>query len=110
MLRTFLEYFPAQDLANKLIDLYFRHSNLIFPLLHLPTFIRQWKDQLHHRNIWFTGVCLLVFAIGSRWCNDERTLPQPSPGEGSKLDWRRAGYRYYEIVVGKLNIISVLHA
>lgn len=102
-LRSFLEYFPSPDLAQTLINLYFQNSNLVFPLLHRPTFIRQWKEQLHHRNIWFAGVCLLVFAIGSRWCNDERVLPElTSEGDSKQIKWGRAGRQYFDIAVGKL--------
>ncbi|KDR75839.1 hypothetical protein GALMADRAFT_68653, partial [Galerina marginata CBS 339.88] len=70
--------FPPPDLADNLVELYFRHSNSIFPLLHRPTFNRQWQERLHHRNIWFTCVCLSIFAIASRWCHDQRVLPEKS--------------------------------
>ncbi|KAF8161144.1 fungal-specific transcription factor domain-containing protein [Crassisporium funariophilum] len=98
-LPTFLRYFPPPDLAGTLIDLYFRHSNLLFPLLHRPTFEKQWRERLQRRNIWFACVCILVFAVASRWCDDERVLPEDARLENGELDWRRAGRHYFALGV-----------
>ncbi|KIM40075.1 hypothetical protein M413DRAFT_73918 [Hebeloma cylindrosporum] len=96
VLEGFLQYFPPPNVAETLIDLYFLHSNIIFPLLHRPTFTRQWKQGLHRRNIWFACVCALIFAVASRWCEDERVLPT---GDTKEVDWKLAGGRYFEIGV-----------
>ncbi|KAF8973212.1 fungal-specific transcription factor domain-containing protein [Flammula alnicola] len=98
-LQTFVEYFPPPDLADTLIGLYFGNSNLTFPLLHRPTFDRQWQQGLHHRNVWFAGVCMSMFAIASRWCDDERVLPEAPTAESPQGDWRRAGRHYFDIAV-----------
>ncbi|CAA7261636.1 unnamed protein product [Cyclocybe aegerita] len=79
-LQIFLEYLPPSDLADTLIDLYFKHTNLLFPLLHRPTFDRQW--------------------LGSRWSNDERVLIYvASRGDRGELDWRKAGRFYFDIAI-----------
>ncbi|OCH92284.1 hypothetical protein OBBRIDRAFT_791396 [Obba rivulosa] len=67
--------FPPLDLAEILIDVYFKHSNNIFPLLHRPTFERHWREGLHTRDSWFASVCMSIFGIASRWCDDPRVLP-----------------------------------
>lgn len=93
-------------MADDLIDLYFRRSNLVLPLLHRPTFNRQWNQQLYRRNIWFAGVCLSIFAIASRWSDDERVLPELIPQEGTEIDWRYAGRQYFDMVSGKTAPLS----
>ncbi|KDQ57491.1 hypothetical protein JAAARDRAFT_58100 [Jaapia argillacea MUCL 33604] len=97
--------FPPPDLAQSLIDLYFHHSNTQFPLLHRPTFERQWASGLHTRDVWFACLSMSLFAVGSRWSDDERVLSdglsvgpsgsegQPPPDESRK--WHRAGWKYF---------------
>jgi len=46
--------------------------NLIFPLLHRPTFEQSLADNLHLREQRFGGVVLLVAAVGARFSNDPR--------------------------------------
>ncbi|KAJ2931483.1 hypothetical protein H1R20_g5624, partial [Candolleomyces eurysporus] len=75
--------FPPEDLCNLLIDLYFTHSNTYFPLLHRPTFQKHWEDKLHETNFWFAASCLMLFAVGSRWCTDERVLGDPKNRDGA---------------------------
>ncbi|EAU91787.2 hypothetical protein CC1G_04555 [Coprinopsis cinerea okayama7 len=100
--------FPPPDLCLTLIKLYFFHSNNHYPLLHRPTFDRQWEEKLYERNVWFASVCLFIFAVASRWCEDERVLEESlSEREARELgkgeapdpnckDWTRAGWKYFE--------------
>lgn len=46
--------------------------NLIFPLLHRPTFEQSLADNLHLRDARFGGVVLLVAAVGARFSSDPR--------------------------------------
>ena len=78
-----MKRFPPEDLCNILIDLYFTYSNTYFPLLHRPTFQKQWEDKLHETNFWFAASCLMLFAVGSRWCTDERVLGDPEDRDGA---------------------------
>lgn len=92
---------PPTNLALKLIDLFFTNVNIHFPLLHKPTFERQWREGLQFRDPWFSCLCLTVFAVSSRWCNDVGVLPDEdlttTAGQSSeKIEWRRAGYKYFE--------------
>ncbi|KAG1759731.1 fungal-specific transcription factor domain-containing protein [Suillus occidentalis] len=64
--------FPQEDLAASLVDLYFKHYNVLTPLLHRPTFERKVAQGLHRRNATFGAVYLLVLAVGSRFSDDRR--------------------------------------
>lgn len=83
---------PPPDLLESLIDLYFEHSNLIYPLLHRPTFDRLRAEGLQFSDDSFSSVLLLVCAIGSRWSTDTRV----------RLDdttmWSSAGWKYFQQV------------
>ncbi|KAI0316023.1 fungal-specific transcription factor domain-containing protein [Amylostereum chailletii] len=92
---------PEPDLAPALIDIYFRHFNSMFPLLHRPTFDRQYADQLYKRDIWYACVCMGVFAIASRHINDPRVLFNHSkynPGK-DESKWHSAGIKYYYVIM-----------
>ncbi|KAJ7212816.1 fungal-specific transcription factor domain-containing protein [Mycena haematopus] len=67
--------FPDPDLLSALVNLYFVHQNLYFPLLHRPTFERSITGGLHTRDTTFGAVVLLVCAIGSRFSDDVRVGP-----------------------------------
>ncbi|KAJ7225062.1 fungal-specific transcription factor domain-containing protein [Mycena haematopus] len=67
--------FPDPDFLSALVNLYFAHKNLYFPVLHRPTFERSLADGLHTRNSTFGAIVLLVCAIGSRFSDDARLSP-----------------------------------
>ncbi|KAJ6499960.1 fungal-specific transcription factor domain-containing protein [Mycena vitilis] len=101
LLLSALEEYPPPSLAAKLIDLWFIHVNSQLPLLHRPTFERQFRDKLYHRNIWFSCVCLGIFAVASRWCDDPLVLPRNcSRTSSGGLDWTCAGRHYYNMAMG----------
>ncbi|KAF8210345.1 fungal-specific transcription factor domain-containing protein [Mycena galopus ATCC 62051] len=96
-----LDAFPPPPLAAQLIDLYFIHCNSQLPLLHRPTFEQQFRDKLHHRSIWFSCVCLGIFAVASRWSDDPLVLPRKCKRTSSGgLDWTCAGLHYHEMAMG----------
>ncbi|PPQ63989.1 hypothetical protein CVT24_009418 [Panaeolus cyanescens] len=95
-LPSFLAHFPPIELCRQLVELYFRHSNTLYPLLHRPTFDRQWSNGLYRRNIWFAAVCMLVFAIGSSWSNDERVLPENLRSDNGTPEWTHAGRHFFQ--------------
>ncbi|KAF8989558.1 fungal-specific transcription factor domain-containing protein [Cyathus striatus] len=73
---------------------YFEHVNLLYPLLHRPTFDRAVANSLHLHDEGFGSVLLLVCAVGSRYtdCIDKRTL---FDGENSPYS---AGWKWYNQV------------
>ena len=95
-----LSNFPPDDLASSLIELFFVHTNTQFPLLHRPTFQRQWNQKLHHRDIWFACLCLSLFCVASRWSDDTRVLMRTVKSESEDIDWSSAGWKYFTAGVG----------
>lgn len=104
-----LAEFPSPDLALELIDLYFVHANTLFPLLHRPTFDRQWREDLHHTNIWFAGLCTSLFAVASRWSNDPRVIKGNANLESDEPDWGLAGWSYLEAGISQCPSVSFYH-
>ena len=84
--------YPPSDLMESLIDLYFEHSNLVFPLLHRPTFDKARSDGLQFSDDSFSSVLLLVCAVGSRWSTDSRVKLDETPM------WSSAGWKYFRQV------------
>lgn len=101
IMRSALATFPPPDVVADLLHLYFLHVNTQFPLLHRPTFDRQWKAKLFERDIWFTAVCLSIFAVAGRWSQDPRILPAVALTETGDLDWTRVGWNYFDMVIGQ---------
>ncbi|KAF8070504.1 fungal-specific transcription factor domain-containing protein [Lyophyllum atratum] len=97
LVSSVLAQFPPEDLALELINLYFLHAHCRFPLLHRPTFERHWKENLHHKNTWFTALCLGLFAVASRWSNDVRVVPEGKTTDSGEPDWGLAGPKYFEL-------------
>jgi hypothetical protein len=93
--------FPPLDLAQNLINLYFLHVNIHVPLLHRPTFDRQWRENLHHKNIWFAGVCVTLFAVASRFTDDPRVIKDGGKTASGTPDWGLAGWSYFEVGIGQ---------
>lgn len=84
--------FPALDLLSDLVALYFKHTNLLAPLFHRPTFDRSVADGLHHQNDGFARVLLLVCAVGAKFSDDPRVLLE------GMSDWHSAGHKWYSQV------------
>ncbi|KAK1218475.1 hypothetical protein PQX77_018801 [Marasmius sp. AFHP31] len=98
VLSDVLAKFPPPELASSLFELYFHHVNVLFPLLHRPTFERQWKERLHERNIWFACLSMSILALASRWSQDVRVLPDNEQNKPvGTIDWTLAGWRYFSV-------------
>ncbi|KAG6845927.1 hypothetical protein H0H87_000733 [Tephrocybe sp. NHM501043] len=100
LIAQLLSAFPPSDLVPELIRVYFVHYNSPLPLLHRPTFERQWKENLHHTNVWFTAVCLGIFSIASRWSSDPRVIPEGATTPSGAPDWSLAGWQYCKMGFG----------
>ncbi|KAI0766902.1 fungal-specific transcription factor domain-containing protein [Trametes elegans] len=74
-----LSVFPPDDLAEELIRLYFLHEHTTYPVLHRPTFEREWREQLHKRSVWYACLCMAMFGLASRFASDPRVLPDTAP-------------------------------
>jgi hypothetical protein len=68
---------PEPDLAEALIDAYFSSVNIVLPILHKPTFMREWKDPRFRRDRGWTGLAFSIFAVASKFIDDPRVLEAP---------------------------------
>ena len=59
--------FPPPDVTASLVDSYFTHSNIYYPVLHRPTFQRFLDQELHQHDREFGCLLLVVCAIGTRF-------------------------------------------
>uniref|UniRef100_A0A0W0EWG7 Xylanolytic transcriptional activator regulatory domain-containing protein n=1 Tax=Moniliophthora roreri TaxID=221103 RepID=A0A0W0EWG7_MONRR len=84
--------FPADDLMNNLVDLYFKNVNIFMPLLHRPTFERDITMKLHLKNDMFGAILLLVCANGSRYSDDPRVLLDET------TSWSSCGWKWFDQV------------
>jgi hypothetical protein len=90
--------FPPPDLADGLLKIFFTCVHPLFPILHRPTFYRQWREHLHHESLRFACVCFSMFAIASRWCDDPRVVAADMKEDGSP-NWHRAGWTYFDAAI-----------
>ncbi|KAM5544146.1 hypothetical protein V8D89_002195 [Ganoderma adspersum] len=81
-----IDAFPPPDLLDSLVDLYFCHMNIHFPLLHEPTFKAAVKAGQHLRDGGFGATVLLACAIGARSTHDPRVL-LPGSGHPHTAGW-----------------------
>ncbi|KAJ7644795.1 fungal-specific transcription factor domain-containing protein [Roridomyces roridus] len=82
--------FPDPDLLQTLITLFFDKFNIVFCLLHRPTFERSVAAGLHLSNYHFACTVLAVCAVAARYSDDPRVI---FPGTGNtKLS---SGWSYY---------------
>ncbi|KZV67453.1 hypothetical protein PENSPDRAFT_654016 [Peniophora sp. CONT] len=91
--------FPAPDLLQDLIALYFERQNALLPVIHRPTFMRLLSKGLQDVDFPFACVVLLVCANGARYSNDPRVF---LPGAGSQS----AGWPWFNQVRGHSAIHS----
>ncbi|KAI0309699.1 fungal-specific transcription factor domain-containing protein [Amylostereum chailletii] len=84
--------FPEPDLLRDLVELYFDHINVVFPLLHRPTLEAGVASGLHLKDEAFGAVVLILCACASRFSNDPRVI---LPGTDA---WNSSGWRWFEQV------------
>ncbi|KAJ6507176.1 fungal-specific transcription factor domain-containing protein [Mycena vitilis] len=66
--------FPAEDLLDDLVSLYFSRVNIVLSMLHRPTFERSVASGLHLIDYAFGGLLLAVCALASRYSDDPRVV------------------------------------
>jgi len=80
--------------------------NLIFPLLHRPTFEQSLADNLHLRDARFGAVVLLVAAVGARFSSDPRVYV---PGTNELHSVGYVWFRQVQIELRSLYTLPNLH-
>jgi hypothetical protein len=92
------DQFPPLELANELINIYFTCIHPLFPIMHRPTFLRDWANHTHTKCAWFAAVSLAIFAVASRWSNDPSVIhPDERTKDDGSLNWHRAGWGFFDI-------------
>ncbi|KAL1746097.1 fungal-specific transcription factor domain-containing protein [Schizophyllum fasciatum] len=81
-------FFPDADLMPALIDLYFDHVQLYFPLLHRPTLAQGIRDLQHETDSDFGIVLLLVCALGAQHSDDPRVLCEEYGKDPLSRGWK----------------------
>ncbi|KAG9013076.1 hypothetical protein FRB94_003909 [Tulasnella sp. JGI-2019a] len=84
--------FPPPDLIRVLIDHCFSEIMPLMPLIHRPSFERQYAEGYASHDIDFARLLLLVCALGSWHCDDPRLCLTSSTGE---VEWGSAGWMYF---------------
>ncbi|KZP00008.1 hypothetical protein CALVIDRAFT_533674 [Calocera viscosa TUFC12733] len=69
---------PEPALADQLIDGFFTYLNPGFPILHKPTFMRQWADPANRTKREWAALAFAVFANGAKTLDDPRTKLWPN--------------------------------
>ncbi|KZT56791.1 hypothetical protein CALCODRAFT_517897 [Calocera cornea HHB12733] len=82
---------PEPDLAWMLVDAFFERWNTAVPLLHKPTFVRQYSDPLMRKDHAWVSLAFGVFAVGAKYVDDPRACG-PADAQGHHFD---AGVKYW---------------
>ncbi|KIP05406.1 hypothetical protein PHLGIDRAFT_92212, partial [Phlebiopsis gigantea 11061_1 CR5-6] len=93
--------FPIPALMTSLIEAFFCHLNVYFPLLHRPTFEKGIEDGLHLRDDSFGATVLLVCAVGSRFASDDSVLPPETKS------WHWAGWPWFRRVSATRKLVHL---
>lgn len=72
-----LSSWPEKGLDQRLIDAYFDHVNLHLPLLNRKVFQEQYGSGRWKNHHGFARVCLLLFANGARYLDDDPRVIWP---------------------------------
>ncbi|KAG9005820.1 hypothetical protein FRB93_009216 [Tulasnella sp. JGI-2019a] len=84
--------FPPPDLIRSLIDHCFNDVLPFMPVLHRPSFERQYVEEKHKTDLDFARLLLVVCSVGARTCKDMRVC-MASPG--GEIEWNSAGWMYF---------------
>ncbi|KAK1217366.1 Gypsy retrotransposon integrase-like protein 1 [Marasmius sp. AFHP31] len=87
--------FPEPQLLSSLVALYLDHVNPYYPILHRGIFEKSVAEGLHHTDVHFAGVLLVVCAIGARYSDDARVLEDY---DGSGKIRMTAGWKWFRQV------------
>jgi hypothetical protein len=72
---NFKDQVPPREMADQLIDLYFRTYESVYRILHIPSFRKKYVDFWNYpesTSTTFVVILLLVMAIGACFCQGER--------------------------------------
>jgi hypothetical protein len=67
--------------------------------------------RTYEEDVWFAAVCMGIFAVASRWCDDERVrrMDASVPGcDKSEREEHRSGWVYLGACIGEPGPRAVL--
>ncbi|KAL1710084.1 fungal-specific transcription factor domain-containing protein [Schizophyllum commune] len=101
--------FPEQDLMLSLIDLYFRHVQPFFPLLHRPTFEQGIEASQYFTDHDFGVVVLLLCALGAQYSDDPRTLSEEYDMDTHSRGWKwfSQAEKVHKPIVGTPTLLEI---
>ncbi|MBW0528437.1 hypothetical protein O181_068152 [Austropuccinia psidii MF-1] len=76
-IQAFQHLYPQPDLEKDLLKLYFAHIHPLLPILHPKSFLHLHASGLANLNFSFRLLCLTIFAISSRFSDDQRVFIDP---------------------------------
>ncbi|CAK5265440.1 unnamed protein product [Mycena citricolor] len=82
--------FPPADLLHDLVTIFFEKLNIVFFLLHRPSFERSVASGLHLLDHSFGGLLLAVIALASKFSDDPRVI---YPGTNTRLS---SGWQWFQ--------------
>ncbi|KAH9822144.1 fungal-specific transcription factor domain-containing protein, partial [Melampsora americana] len=85
------QFYPPNDLAESLIELYFQCVHPHECILHKGEFLRHYSQGVAQQDYSFRALCYAVFAAASRFSSDSRVT---SPKEGTIAERQTAGALY----------------
>ncbi|CAH7684656.1 fungal-specific transcription factor domain-domain-containing protein [Phakopsora pachyrhizi] len=101
---------PPIDLADSLLDLFFKNVNPYENLLHRGEFMRHYNSGLAESSTSFRGLCFAVFAAGSRFSSDPRVFVLES---GTKFNRQAAGAQFLShsisLMCPETNLFTLYH-
>lgn len=86
---------PADDLANKLIDAFFGRMNREFPVVNESQFRHEYtsRPELRQDPEWL-GLAFCVFMVGSHYVMDERVRAFPNDPYSRGMHWWQAAKNF----------------
>lgn len=96
--------YPAPDLAESLVNLYFENVHPYDRIIHEGEFMRDYKRGLAEDDRSFRSLCYAIFAVASRFSSDIRVM---SPVDELQVN-RQASGALYSISAGSLLTPSTL--
>ncbi|KAF8592537.1 hypothetical protein K439DRAFT_1400441 [Ramaria rubella] len=92
--------YPDRDLADKLVAAYFDHLHFQLPVVHKPTFLKQYEELMdmsvsERADAGFVSVLFGVFACAARIVDDKRLILESGDGGMAMVYYERAMILYY---------------
>lgn len=88
---------PEPDLARSLIELFFLNPHPMMPIFHPGQFLELYERGFARQSHTFRALCFAVFALASRFTNDERVR---ADDDGVIHENRQlAGYRFARVSI-----------